>query len=201
MNGRSGVLTPRGTAIEMSEEELVARCRTGDLEAFSVVYTRYSPQVYRYAYHLMGHREDADDIKQETFLRAHQAIGSFRSEASLQTWLLRICGNLCRDRIKSWERRKVSYDDRISGDGPHQDTHALDPQEVVEQAETRAIVMRALHGMPAPQREIVVLHDIEGLGYPDIARILGCSTASAKLRVFRARRYLKERVTSLLEAR
>jgi RNA polymerase sigma-70 factor (ECF subfamily) len=71
----------------------------------------------------------------------------------------------------------------------------------VEQAETRAIVMRALHGMPAPQREIVVLHDIEGLGYPDIARILGCSTASAKLRVFRARRYLKERVTSLLEAR
>lgn len=190
---------PRGTAIEMSEEELVARCRAGELEAFSIVYARYSPQVYRYAYHLMGHREDADDIKQETFLRAHQAIGSFRSEASLQTWLLRICGNLCRDRIKSWERRKISYDDRISGDGPHRDTQALDPQQIVERAETTEIILKALHGMPAPQREVVVLHDIEGLGYPEIARILGCSNASAKLRVFRARRYLKERVTALLK--
>jgi RNA polymerase sigma-70 factor (ECF subfamily) len=183
----------------MSEEELVTRCRTGDLEAFSLVYARYAPQVYRYAYHLLGHREDADDIKQETFLRAHQAIAGFRSEASLQTWLLRICGNLCRDRIKSWERRKVCYDDRISGEGPHRDTHALDPQEVVERAETKAIILRALHGMPAAQREVLVLHDIEGLGYPEIAHILGCSSASAKLRVFRARRYLKERVNALLQ--
>lgn len=189
---------PRGVSIEMSEEELVTRCRMGDLEAFSLVYARYSPQVYRYAYHLLGHREDADDIKQETFLRAHQAIGSFRSEASLQTWLLRICGNLCRDRIKSWERRKVCYDDRISGDGPHRDTQAMDPQAVVEREETKAILMKALHGMPAAQREIIVLHDIEELSYSEIALILNCSNASVKLRVFRARRYLKERVACLL---
>lgn len=191
----------RGAASVMTEEELITRCRGGDLEAFAIIYARYENQVYRYAYHLLGHREDADDIKQETFVRAHGAIGKFRSEASLQTWLMRICANLCRDRIKSWERRKVAY----KADLPeptwgvaHEETI---PHTAVERAETNALIMRALHALPAAHREIIVLHDVEEMSYEEIARILGCSNASAKLRVFRARRRLKERVSALLEVR
>ena len=74
-----------------------------------------------------------------------------------------------------------------------------DPVAMMERAETNRVILAALHGLPAAQREVVVLHDVEGLDYGEIAQILGCSYASAKLRVFRARRYLKERVTSLLQ--
>lgn len=188
----------REASMQMPEDQLVARCRAGDLDAFGLVYVRYERQVFRYAYHLLGHREDADDVKQETFLKAHRAIGGFRSDSSLQTWLLKICGNLCRDRIKSWENRKVIYDSRVKRDCPDEEG-AQDPVAALERSQTKETILRALQGMPAGQREVVVLHDVEELNYEEIAAILGCSSASAKLRVFRARRALKERVTALLK--
>src|SRR5690349_17299729 len=83
-----------------AEQELIARCRAGDLDAFGLIYARHETSVFRYAYHLLGHHDDADDIKQETFLRAYRAIGTFRGDASMHTWLLKICGNLCRDRVR-----------------------------------------------------------------------------------------------------
>ena len=194
--------TPTVTAahearITLSEERLVARCKTGDLDAFAHVYSLYEQRVFRYAYHLLGHRDDADDIKQETFLKAYQAIARFRGEASLQTWLLKICGNLCRDRIKSWDRRKVNYDSGMQSENWHDDGHYSDPHAVVERAQTSEMVMCALRGMPAPQREVIVLHELEELSYAEIGAILGCSTVSAKLRVFRARRMLRDRVQAI----
>jgi len=196
------VVLSREATGQMTEEELISRCRAGELEAFAVIYDRYGTQVYRYAYHLLGHREDADDIKQETFVRAHQAIGKFRCEASLRTWLLRICANLCRDRIKSWERRKIAYNSELPeplwNSSAHEDSS---PYAVMERAETNALILRALHGLPAGHREVIILHDVEEMKYEEIAGILGCSHASAKLRVFRARRKLKERVIALLEVR
>lgn len=179
------------------EDKLVARCRAGDLDAFSEVYALYERQVFRYAYHLLGHREDADDIKQETFVKAYQAIGKFRNDASLQTWLLKICGNLCRDRMKSWERRKIYYDSGLHSEDWRDESISANPYAMAERAQTTEIILCALRGLPAPQREMIVLHDLEDLGYQEIATIMGCSAASAKLRVFRARRMLKERVQAL----
>ncbi len=73
------MLAAREATIQTEEEQLTARCRAGDADAFSLLYARYERQVFRYAYHLLGHREDADDIKQERFLRAFQAIRNFRT--------------------------------------------------------------------------------------------------------------------------
>lgn len=184
--------------MQIREDVLVARCRAGDLEAFGQVYSLHERQVFRYAYHLLGNREDADDVKQETFLRAYQAIGSFRSAARLQTWLFRICGNLCRDRMKSWEHRNVCYDSSFPFEGV---AESADPAAIVERAETKHIIFQVLHNLPPAHRAVIILHDIEELSYQEVAEVLECSTASAKLRVFRARRYLKERVTSLLKSR
>ena len=195
------MIATRGATMYVTEDKLVARCRSGDVDAFALVYSQYERQVYRYAYHLLGHRDDADDIKQETFMKAFQAISGFRSEASLQTWLLKICGNLCRDRIKSWEHRKVQYDARLEHDSISGDAFAEDPRHIVERSQMTESVFRALKGMPAAQREIIVLHEIEDLSYEEIANVLGCSRTSVKLRIFRARRCLKERVTSLLKAK
>src|SRR5438045_2006827 len=87
-----------------NEAQLLARCRTGDLEAFGQIYALYEGQIFRHAFYLVGHQEDADDIKQDTFLRAHRALPSFRSESSLLTWLLKICSNLCYDRLRRRRR-------------------------------------------------------------------------------------------------
>ena len=105
---------PYNALMLRTETDIVARCQQGDLDAFKELYTLHEQQVYRYAYHILGHREDADDIKQETFLRAWQSIGRFWREASMQTWLLKICANLCRDRLRSWDRRKVQYDSTLA---------------------------------------------------------------------------------------
>src|SRR5438309_354898 len=88
-------------AVNQTEDSVLARCRAGDLDAYGQVYAEHERHVFRYAYHLLRHSEDADDVKQETFMRAFQAISGFRSECSLRTWLLRICANLCRERMKA----------------------------------------------------------------------------------------------------
>jgi RNA polymerase sigma-70 factor (ECF subfamily) len=192
----------REVAMHLGDDQLVARCCAGDLDAFGQVYARYERQVYRYAYRLLGNREEADDVKQETFLRAYRAIPGFRNDSSLLTWLMRICGNLCRDRLKSSQnRREVLYDPQATPESPHGNPAHTDPFAVIERAETTAIIRRALAGMPEKYREAVLLRDVENLSYEEIAGILGCSRPMVKLRLFRARRMLKERVEALSQAR
>lgn len=183
--------------MEISEEQLAARCRDGDLAAFHHLYARYEQNVFRYAYYLLGHREDAADIKQETFVKAWQAIGSFRGKASLLTWLLKICVNLCRDRLRSAESRTLFYE-RAKQEALTQDTNAIDPHAAAERSETVETIRRALQGLSPAQREILILHEIEGLDYREIARALGCTAGSAKMRLFRARHCLKDRVMAMM---
>lgn len=191
---------PLGAAEEstpISDDQLVARCRQSDMDAFGVLYTRYQQPVFRYAYYLLGHPDDADDVKQETFLRAYQSISAFRGGSSLLTWLLKICVNLCRDRNRRRERQHLSYESTLH-DVPAD--HAIhDPSAAVERAETVRTILRALHGIPVPLREILILHEIEGLDAQEIAAVLGCTPATARMRLCRARRTLKDRVISLLD--
>ncbi|HZT44040.1 MAG TPA: RNA polymerase sigma factor [Chthonomonadaceae bacterium] len=179
---------------EMTEEER--------LDFWALSYSRYERPVFRHAYYLLGHRDDADDVKQETFLKAYRAMPSFRNDCSLQTWLLKICGNLCRDRIKARQRhREVLYDPHTTQDCLHADTDIVDPYAIVDRAETGAMILRVLNGLPMQHRNIIVLHEIEGMSCKEIAEILDCSQASVKLRLFRARRQFKERVQSFLRVK
>ena len=185
---------------ENAEARLMARLREGDADAFTLIYARHHERVFRYAYHLLGHREDADDVKQETFVRAYEARKNFRNQSSVATWLFAICGNLCRDRMKSWERRKVCADGGMRAELTAAAGHN-DPAKIVERADTQAIIRKALNGLTASQREAIVLHEIEGLNHREMAEVLGCTVAGAKLRAFRARRVLQERVAILMEMR
>ena len=179
------------------DSELALQCRAGDKEAFGEIYARYESAIFRYAYYLTGNREDAADIKQETFLRGYHAIAAFRAESSLLTWLLKICVNLCRDRARSWSHRQIVYEqppeNLACGAG------ASDPQMVLENAFVLETILRALNGLSPSQREVVVLHTVEHLDYTEVGRILGCSAATAKMRFFRARQCLKDRVFSMLQ--
>jgi RNA polymerase sigma-70 factor (ECF subfamily) len=184
--------------ISIPEDQLTERCRQGDLDAFGQVYARYEQNVFRYAYFLLGHSEDAADVKQETFLKAYQSISLFRGDASLLTWLLKICINLCRDRLRSRETRSLAFE-RIKHDFLTGDMGGVDPHTAAERSQTVRTILRALQGLSPAQREIIILREIEGLEYWEIAGALGCSAGTAKMRIFRARHCLKERVVSLLE--
>ena len=188
-----------------SEKRIVAQCRAGDLDAFGQVYAQYADTIFRHAFYLLGHHEDADDVKQETFLRAYRALSTFRHNSSLQTWLLKICTNLCYDRIKRRQRQpEISYD-------PQQAQHYLaetsdgasgigDPQSFLDRADTLQTLLRVLRAMPPPQRILIVLRVLEGLDYKEIGQILGCAPLTAKMRVLRATRQFKERAVALLNA-
>jgi RNA polymerase sigma-70 factor, ECF subfamily len=183
------------------EDQLVARCRSGDLDAFGQVYAQYERPVFRYAYHLLANAEDADDVKQETFLKAYRAMASFKGDSRLLTWLLVICGNLCRDQVKRRKRqREVLYDPRDVPVDTYGSGSDGDPDAKIEKDERSRVVLGALQGMPPDQREIIVLREIEELDYAEIAKVLGCSLASVKLKLFRARRRFKERVEFMLQA-
>ncbi len=196
------MIATHDVAVNQQEDSVLKRCRTGDLDAYGLVYAEHERHVFRYAYHLLGSPDDADDVKQETFLRAFQALGGFRSECSLRTWLLRICANLCRDRMKSRERKpEILFDHTASADILEGELLGEDPHMVLERSEDREVLRRALRGLPVDQRDIIVLRDMQDLSYEEIAEVFDCSRASVKLRLFRARRRLKERVQSLMTLR
>jgi RNA polymerase sigma-70 factor, ECF subfamily len=188
--------------VQHSDQELIARCREGDVEAFGLIYERYERPVYRFAYHMLGDPDEADDIKQDTFVKAYRTLPGFRGDCSLLTWLLKVTGNLCRDRRKSQSRRgEMELLPEFEATLSDHSEYGSDPATLMERKYMRSAVHRVLGGLPAAQRELIVLRDIEGLSYQQIAEILGCSVASIKLRLFRARRGFKDRMESLLKAR
>jgi RNA polymerase sigma-70 factor, ECF subfamily len=189
-------------SVEATDQELVARCREGDPVAFGMIYQRHERAVYRFAYHMLGDPDEADDIKQDTFVKAFRTIPGFRGDCSLLTWLLKVTGNLCRDKRKSQARRgETAILPELEATLCDTSERGSDPARQAERRFMRSAVHRVLGGLPEAQRELIVLRDLEGLSYQEIADVLGCSVASVKLRLFRARRSFKDRMESLLKSK
>jgi RNA polymerase sigma-70 factor (ECF subfamily) len=193
-------MIPYEVALHTPDDQLAARCRTGDIGAFAQLYAQYERLVFRYAYHVLGNRDDADDMLQETFVRAYQAIGGFRGQAGLHTWLLKICANLIRNhRRQELRRREISLEGQPEyalradlGEGP---------QAVMERAQDTELLRLALQSLPPNQRELIALREYEGLSYQEISQVLGGSPITIRVKLFRARNRLKERFESLQTAR
>ncbi len=177
-----------------SEQQLIERCRAGDMEAFGILWEQHRSAVFRSILGVVGNTQDAEDLTQDTFLRAYRALGSFRGESQLRTWLIRIGVHLAIDHVK---RKKAHPEVALDWDvgGGHAE---VDPHAVVERNELRETVRKAINALPAHHRAVIVLRDIEGMDYSEIAQALGCSVGSVKLRLFRARRLLKQRLEVLL---
>ncbi len=179
------------------------RLRDGDADAFDTLITRYSGDIYSLLYRMTEDAEEAGDLTQETFLSALKSIRSFRGESELKTWLFRIALNHSRNRFRWWKRRKRSETvslDRTIGDGTLtiSDTIADDaesPEETVLRLERSKRLMAALNELPDIFREIIVLCDIEGCGYEEIARTLDINIGTVKSRVARGREQLRKRLS------
>ncbi len=188
----------------LTDLSLVERCRTNDEAAFNEVVARYKAKIYNYIYRMTGSSDDAEDLTQEVFIRMYTSIDSFRSQSSLNTWLFRIAGNLCIDRFRRAKNRTAAYSlDEPIGGSEGETTHEVsdltyEPQRLLENEEMAAQIQRALAQLPEKLRATLLLHDIEGLPYEEIAQVVGCPLGTVKSRLFNARMQLRQRLVGYL---
>ncbi|MGI5820031.1 MAG: sigma-70 family RNA polymerase sigma factor [Armatimonadota bacterium] len=199
MNGNTGT-----RASQQGEERPIESVERPPFEA--VVAENYE-RIYNVIYRLVTDEETAADLTQDTFVAAHRAYDRFRHEASAYTWLYRIAVNLTKNRFEKQQRTEgrlaYSLDEPMqldSDDVTRQvEDWTLAPDRVAENDQLRAIVLREVRDLKYDYREVVVLRDLEGLRYREIADVLGCSVEAVKSRLFRARSVLRERLEELLE--
>lgn len=178
---------------EPPDEELVLLSKNGSLEAFNRLVHRYQGTVYAVAYRLLGERQAAEDVTQDTFLVAYRALGGFRS-GSVRAWLLRIASNRAKDLLRARRRRPEEPLEAAAetAEGVGRGGGVADPEDAAERRARQEAIRGALLALPFEQRAVVVLVDIQGYGYEEAAAMLGERVGTVKSRLFRARRRLRE---------
>ncbi|MGD8377433.1 MAG: sigma-70 family RNA polymerase sigma factor [Acidobacteriota bacterium] len=196
---------PPAGSVPESDAELVARHRRGEPGAFEDLVRTHGSSLFTLAFRLAGNREDAEDLYQEVLLKAHRSLGRFRGEASLRTWLFRIAVNASKNRARWWNRAKRGH--AVSMDAVEEGGSALServsdprpgPDGSVYGREIHVRVQRELHRLPWAQRAVVVLRDVDGMEYREIARTLGISLGTVKSRLARGRESLRTALADLL---
>lgn len=194
---------PRAAAhADEADNVLAARAAAGDVGAFDAIVTLHTPRVFRMALHMLGERGEAEDLTQEVFVAVHHALGTFRGDARLSTWIFRITRNRCLNRLKALKRRSASahvdIDDPQVGRGvadvETEERGARGPGRTLERAELRALLERHLRALPEEQRTLVVLRDLEELSYEEIVEVTGLPLGTVKSRLHRARLELAARL-------
>jgi RNA polymerase sigma-70 factor (ECF subfamily) len=178
------------------EAELIRRCAEHDAEAFATVVAEHQRMVFLLALHLLGDYEDARDLSQDVFLQVFRTIDRFRGQSALRTWIYRIAVNQARNRHRWWRRRhrgdQVSLDEHIQQHGELPVTDATsDPDRTLGRQETSVRVWGALNALPFDQRTAVILREIDGMSYEEIAFSLGVAIGTVKSRLTRAREALR----------
>ena len=201
--GNVAVAAHVSSAYDAADLEFIERLRAGDADAFDNFVNRYSGDIYALLFRLSGDAEEAGDLLLETFLSAVRSIKGFRGDAELKTWLFRIAINQSRNRFRWWKRRNrdriVSMDDRIGNSeqivsetiSDNSDT----PEEALLRQERQRRIANALGDMSAIFREVIVLCDIEGLSYEEIAVTLETNIGTVKSRIARGREELRKRLS------
>jgi RNA polymerase sigma factor (sigma-70 family) len=179
----------------IDDQDCVTRAQRGEGRAFSELVARYQDRVYRFLLRLSRSPEDAMDLTQETFIRAYQGIERWRPEALFRTWLFHIARNLAFDRLRHDKIVEfVELDDDAELPDP-----AAGPETALETAQRYHLLEAALERLPAQHREIILLREIEGMSYEEIAHVLDLSAGTVKSRLARARASLLELVQGRLE--
>jgi len=190
--------------------QLVERARQGDRDAFDGLVDAYASQVYNLALRITGRREDAEDCVQEAFLRAFSSLPSFRGEAAFSTWLYRIALNVANDAARRQSRSALTASELAAGD-PGDEPPQIDrwdesdrdersqPEAVFLARQRRELVLRAIRDLPEHQRTVVVLYDLQGFTYDQIAQITRTRVGTVKSRLNRARLALKDLLAPYLE--
>jgi RNA polymerase sigma-70 factor (ECF subfamily) len=181
----------------LTDEELVARAKAGDLDSFNVLVSRWERPIYALAYRTLGREEDARDVVQEAFLRAYRGLKGFKGEAKFSSWLYRITLNLCRD----WSRRErrapivqvpEGTDPVELADERVQTTESV--EDLVARREMSDAVAKAMAELPEEQRTAIMLKEYHGLTFQEIAGMLDCPLSTVKTRLYQGLSVLRRRL-------
>ena len=176
------------------EAMIVRKVLQGDVNAFEKLVTEYEKAVYAIAQRMTGNPEDAADMTQETFIKAYNSLSSFRGDSKFSVWLYRIANNVCLDFLRSKNRRPTVSLSAEDDDGEETQLDIADesqsPELLLESSLTRDAVRRGLDSLPPDYKQILLLREIQGLSYEEIAAALGIESGTVKSRIFRARKRL-----------
>jgi len=186
---------------DSAEAALVRRCVASDQAACAELVAAHERMVYALSYHLLGDRDEALEVSQEVFLRVFRTLSSFRGQSALKTWIFRIVINQARNRQRWWNRRhrtqQVSLDLHVEQCGELESPGEVLPDRLLASKEVAARIDQALDQLPFEQRTVVVLREVEGLRYEEIAFSLGVAVGTVKSRLTRARQTLREQLLGL----
>jgi RNA polymerase sigma-70 factor (ECF subfamily) len=183
-----------------SDNELVARCQTGDERAFAELVQRHQPRAFNVAFQLLRNHEDAVEVTQDAFVRVYRNLPGFRGDCAFTTWLHQIVVNLAHNKHRWWFRRgrglTDSLDERLATDDGAIDRQVASggatPDAEAAQAEFLTRLDRAMGLLSPKYRTALVLRNVENLSYEEIAVVLRCSVGAVKSRILRAREALRE---------
>ena len=177
----------------MEDDLLIERFLSGDEEGFEMLVKKYQNHVINIVYLLIGETQDADDIAQEVFIKVYKNLGSFNKKAKFSTWLYRIAVNTTYNHLKKEERYVPS--------GYRKDSDVFKKTSLtnLERKELQELIRKSIERLPFKYRTVIVLKEIEGLSYKDIAKSLCCRIGTVESRLFRARSMLKKILSPILK--
>ncbi len=193
--------------MEQTDGELVSRSKDGDKEAFQMLVKRYQRRAYGIALGVLKNSDDAMDAAQEAFIKVFRSIKGFKGDSSFYTWLYRIVVNVCIDQIRKKKRaRSVEYDetwhrkDEIQTLPITSNTRRMLPNYPMERRELNEALQNAMAGLSENHRSIILLREVEGLSYEEIAEVMSCHLGTVMSRLHHARKKLQKALKPYLEA-
>jgi len=193
---------------ELDDRELVGRAREGDADAFRRLYDRHKRRAYSLAYGMLKNQDDALDVVQEGFIKAHRHLDRFEGNSSFYTWLYRIIMNLAIDHIRKAKRtRHVDFNDALSheqDDAPVGEESLLpqilgaNPHTSLARREIRDHIASALETLSDKHRAVLILREVDGLSYEEMAQVMECSKGTIMSRLFHARKNMQKRLLELM---
>jgi len=184
---------------KQNDAQVVEACQKGNQDAFEVLFKRYRGKVYAIAYSITKNRDEAMDIVQEAFTKVFRHLGSFKGDSSFYTWLYRITMNLCIDlRRRSIKNQGVEY---IEGQRePKEDNSPMDsPSENLSRKELMDRLMNTIEQLPYYHRQVILMREIGGMSYDEIAKATKVSKGTVMSRLFHARRKVREKMERYLK--
>jgi len=180
-----------------SDEVLIEKTRRGDQAAFQALVEKYQRRIYAVAYGLLGNREDALDAVQEAFIKVYRSLDRFKGKSSFYTWLYRIATNTAIDLGRKASRREqIEFREEIEADEEKGDYPVAptseDPASALMKKELGDLIEKAIQKLPPEQRTAIVLREIEGLSYREIAKVMRCSQGTVMSRLHYGRKKLQE---------
>jgi len=182
----------------MEEKELVRLSKEGNQEAFAALVKKYKTKVFNLAFSLTHNKETADDMAQETFIKAYFSLSAFKSKSEFGTWLYRITVNNVRDFMrKEYRIKKVSFREEIKDPFVQEDEMRIKERKIIEE-KRRKVVYKAIQTLPEKQQIILSLREIQGFSYEEISKILNISPGTVDSRIHRARKKLRKKLVPFL---